>query len=83
MRGVWKKLLVVSLLPLMLAGCCPKRPPKIPPPAPPLKRPVEVRDCVRIDGRDFCRVEVQPLLLNEEDQDNFIERVLLEPVWTR
>lgn len=53
----------------------------MPQPVPPLKRHVEVREIKKIDGRDFGVIEIAPLLLNEEDQDNFIERVLLSPVW--
>ncbi len=81
MQNTLKRSLAAVLALLMLAACCPKHPAKMPQPVPPLKRHVEVREIKKIDGRDFGVIEIAPLLLNEEDQDNFIERVLLSPVW--
>jgi len=81
MKNVFKRFVTAALILAGLAGCSHLTHPKIKRPTPPDLLEVEVRDCQKIKGDEWCLFEPEVLLTNDENLKNYIEELLTAPCW--
>ena len=81
----WKRFLPAIILLTTFAGCShgarAVRKERLP--ETPVPRNVQVLGCRYVEGKKFCEVEIVPLLLNDEDCKDHIEKLEGFPVWIR